>query len=136
MIKAVEVVCAIIINDKKEFLLCERGEKQQFSFLFEFPGGKVEKNETNEEALKREIKEELLADIDVLDYFTTVTHFYKMTSTNEDLTINLHAYFARLNNPITLTEHISFKWAKIEDTNSINLAYADKLIVDKLRSIY
>ena len=132
MMKPIEVVCAIIINDKNEFLLCERGPNSSFSYLFEFPGGKVEKGETNEEALKREIKEELLADIDVLNYFTTVTHSYKKSSTNEDLTINLNAYYCKLKSDVTLTEHIAFKWVTTKNAEDLNLAYADRLIVQKL----
>ena len=133
MIREVEVVCAIILNDNHEFLLCERGPNKEFSNLFEFPGGKVEENETHIEALKREIKEELLCDIDVSDYFTTIKHTYTKTPINKEITINLHAYFAKLKDKApTLTEHKSLVWTDSKNALNLNLAYADRLIVKEL----
>ena len=57
--KHVEVVCAIIENDKDEVFICKRGAGRQLEGKWEFPGGKVEANESHEQTIIREIKEEL-----------------------------------------------------------------------------
>ncbi len=75
--KHIEVVAAIIINNDK--ILCVQRSPSKFSYIsmkYEFPGGKVEVNESNEDALKREIKEELHIEIDVKNHFQTVQHQY------------------------------------------------------------
>ncbi|MBP5343234.1 (deoxy)nucleoside triphosphate pyrophosphohydrolase [bacterium] len=131
----IEVVCAIFLNDKGEFLVFERGDNMSFSRLFEFPGGKVEALETKEEALKREIKEELQSEIRIKSYFTSVVHTYTKTKINREMTINLNAYFVELTSgSLTLTEHKSKRWIRIDDADSINLAYADKIIVERLKN--
>ena len=53
-----EVVCAVIAKDDKIFC-CQRGPKGECAYKWEFPGGKIEPGETNEQALKREIKEKI-----------------------------------------------------------------------------
>ena len=63
----IEVVAGIIYKDNK-FLIAQRNLNKAQGGLWEFPGGKVEKNESYERALKREIKEELNADIEVIEY--------------------------------------------------------------------
>ena len=73
--KHIEVVAAIIILDNK--ILCVQRNKNKFDYIsykFEFPGGKVEKGESNEDALIREIKEELIMDITIRNHFLTVDH--------------------------------------------------------------
>lgn len=72
--KIVEVVAAIIFDKDKIFATqCGYGE---FKDWWEFPGGKIEKNEAKQDALKREIKEELDVDIDIEDFITTVEYDY------------------------------------------------------------
>ena len=75
--KTIEVVAAIIIYDNK--ILCvQRGESKlnYISKKYEFPGGKIELGETKEEAIKREILEELNLEIEVRDEYMTVNHQY------------------------------------------------------------
>ena len=57
--KHVEVVCAVIKNENGEFLCCKRGPGRALEGFWEFPGGKVKPNETHEQTIIREIKEEL-----------------------------------------------------------------------------
>ena len=89
--KHIEVVAAIITQDCK--VLCvQRGEhaKDYISFKWEFPGGKVEVGENSEEALVREIQEELAAEIHELQFLMTVEHSYP------DFHMTMHAYTCTL----------------------------------------
>lgn len=70
-----DVVGALIFKDGK-LLVCQRPKNKARALLWEFVGGKVENGETREQALKRECKEELDADVEVGELFTQVTHKY------------------------------------------------------------
>ena len=75
--KSIEVVAAIIIYQGK-FLCCQRGD-HKFSYIsnrFEFPGGKIEQGETAEDALRREIKEELNLELMVHKHVLKINHQY------------------------------------------------------------
>ena len=74
--KHVEVVCAIIKKDDRYFC-CQRGPGRALAYKWEFPGGKIESNETKEAALVREIKEELKSDIKVISYIGVSNYEYK-----------------------------------------------------------
>lgn len=127
--KLVEVVAAIIVNDNK--ILCvQRGESKlpYISKKYEFPGGKVEAGETNEDALVREIKEELSLKIHGLNYFHTVEHTYP------DFKITMHGYKCKVDNPILkLSEHLDFKWLSTHEMDVLDWAAADIPFVDKLK---
>ena len=73
--KTIEVVAAIIKKDNKIFVT-QRGYGE-FKDKWEFPGGKIELNETKEEALKREIKEELKASIIIDEFIGTIQYEYE-----------------------------------------------------------
>jgi len=126
--KHIEVVAAIIILDNK--ILCVQRNKNKFDYIsykFEFPGGKVEKGESNEDALIREIKEELIMDIDVRNHFLTVEHDYP------DFKMTMHSFICTCSNRnLTLTEHIDFKWLNKNQIKMLDWAAADIPIVDKL----
>lgn len=113
--KHIEVVAAIITQDGK--VLCvQRGEhaKDYISFKWEFPGGKVEVGENREEALVREIQEELAAEIHELQFLMTVEHSYP------DFHMTMHAYSCTLKTgEITLQEHIDMKWLSTEELLSL-----------------
>ena len=73
--KTIEVVAAIIIDDGKVFCT-QRSNKGEVALKWEFPGGKIEPGEAHEEALIREIKEELSCDIEIDEFFLTVKYQY------------------------------------------------------------
>lgn len=73
--KYTEVVAALIVKDGR-YLICRRPYGKARGGLWEFVGGKVEKGETKQQALKRECMEELAAQIDVGEEFCSVTHVY------------------------------------------------------------
>ena len=126
--KNILVVAAIIVFEKK-FLCVQRGPNkyQYISKKFEFPGGKVEENENDNDALKREIREELQMDININDYFMTVNHQYP------DFHLTMKVYkCSSLKPKLTLSEHIDFKWLKEDEMKDLDWAAADIPIVEKL----
>lgn len=128
--KHIEVVAAIIIDDNKT-LCVQRGPNklEYISKKYEFPGGKMEPGETKEQALKREILEELKIEIQVQEEFLTVTHEYP------DFILTMHSFICNCKDPkLTLTEHIDFKWLKNEELSILDWAAADVPIMRKLMS--
>ena len=86
-----EVACAVIEKDNK-ILCCRRGPKGETAFKWEFPGGKLEPGETKEEALVREIKEELNTEIKINKFLITVNHEYNTFK------VTLHVYLCEFIN--------------------------------------
>ncbi|MBF0383083.1 MAG: (deoxy)nucleoside triphosphate pyrophosphohydrolase [Magnetococcales bacterium] len=129
--KQINVVAAIIFNKNK--LLCVKRGESKYSYVsnkYEFPGGKIEANETQVAALKREVQEELSLNIEVGDKFITVNHNYP------DFSVRLHTYLCNSENRvITLHEHIDYKWLSTADLEKLDWAAADIPIIDKLMAI-
>lgn len=91
------------------------------------PGGKVEEGETNEEAVIREIKEELNLDIKVISQLSTVHHDYP------DFKLILHNFLCSCNSPeIELLEHIDFKWLDKSELKSLDWAGSDFGVVEEV----
>ena len=127
MKKSINVVGAIIENDAQEILCALRSTAMNLPNLWEFPGGKIDNGELEADALKREIKEELLCDIEVLSAFDDVMHEY------EKFIVRLITYKCRLIDGIpTPTEHAKIIWLKREYLGSLIWAAADVPTVDKL----
>lgn len=126
--KHVEVVAAIIVNDNK--ILCTQRNVNKYEYIskkFEFPGGKMELNETKEQTIIREIKEELNMSIEVQEEYLTVTHDYP------DFRLTMHSFICTCKNPsLTLTEHIDYKWLHKNELSHLDWAAADVPIVEKL----
>lgn len=120
----IEVVAGIIYKDDK-FLIAQRNLKKAQGGLWEFPGGKVEENETHQEAIKREIKEEFNADIQVDKYVGENIHHYP------EKDIKLVLYKATLlSDKIELLEHEDYRWITKEDKEKFEFAGADKKVFD------
>jgi 8-oxo-dGTP diphosphatase len=126
--KKIEVVAAIIYFEDK--ILCVQRPKNKLSYIsekFEFPGGKIEENETKKEALEREIFEELKILINIKSFFMTVVHNYP------DFELTMHSYICEVETKdLILTEHISLEWLNLDELKKIDWAGADIPIVDKL----
>jgi len=126
--KHIEVVAAIIIHESR--ILCLQRGEGKFDYIskkWEFPGGKVEAGETKEEAIQREIKEELSMEIKVGSDFLTVIHQYP------DFHITMHSLICVCEKPeLTLTEHINYIWLDKEELAQLDWAAADVPIMQKL----
>lgn len=125
--KELYVVAAIIKKDNK-ILATQRGYGE-FEGLWEFPGGKIEEGETKEEALVREIKEELNADIKVdefaLDLEWQYPNFY----------LYMSCFMCSLESDIELLEHMGAKWLSLDDLDSVEWIEADIKAVNYLKSL-
>lgn len=120
----IEVVAGVIYKNNK-FLIAQRNLKKAQGGLWEFPGGKVEKNESYESALIREIKEELNADIEVNEYIGESIHHYP------EKDIKLIFYKAKLlSEEVELLEHESCEWITKEEKDKFEFAGADKVVFD------
>ena len=129
--KKIEVVAAIIQLEGK-YLCLQRGKGKYdyISFKYEFPGGKVEPDESLDQALKREIKEELYYDIEVREKFLTVEHQYP------DFQLIMHSFLClAAHTNFTLTEHINYQWLTVSQLDNLDWASADIPIVKKLMAI-
>lgn len=125
MKKILQVVGAIIVKDGR-ILAVKRGENKNkdVAFRYEFPGGKIEQGETPEQALRRELLEEMNYDIQVGEKFASVSYEYK------DVIVNLHTYLCQpLSDTYTLNEHIDDKWLLPSELSSVEWAPADLDII-------
>lgn len=120
----IEVVAGVIYKENK-FLIAQRNLKKAQGGLWEFPGGKVEKGESYENALAREIKEEFNANIEVNEYIGENIHHYP------EKDIKLLVYKARLlSEKIELLEHEDYKWITKDDKDNFEFAGADEVVLD------
>lgn len=119
MKKSINVVGAVIVADSK-VLCAQRGATGQLAGLWEFPGGKVERDETPKQALEREISEELRCCVEVGDEVTTTRHEYDFAI------INLTTYWCQLiEGTPRMTEHSEFLWLSADELRTLQWAPAD-----------
>ena len=120
--KTVHVAAAIIEKDNQ--ILIAKRLKGQHKDLWEFPGGKIEENESSEQALIREIKEELNADISITSYLTTINYTYP------DFHLVMDVYLCSLaSETMILHDHSQIKWIDPK-TQNIDWVPADILVIN------
>lgn len=126
--KEIKVVAGIIENNGK--ILCmqrDKGKYDYVSFKWEFPGGKIEAGETNEQALRRELYEEMDLEVKIENHFCDIEYTYP------DFKIIMFCYKCNTKDiNFKLNVHKDFKWLEISKLNTIDWAAADKPIVKKL----
>lgn len=123
----INVVAAVIRDEAGRILITQRNLKKAQGGLWEFPGGKIEPEETKEHAIVREIKEELDVDIEYKDYLAEKVFEYP------EKTINLIALECKkINGEIRLLEHESYAWVYEKELNDYEFAPADLFIIEKL----
>ena len=124
--KHIEVVAAIIHDDEGRIFATQRGYGE-WKDWWEFPGGKMEAGETPEEALKREIREELATDIGVDEFLCTVEYDYPQFH------LTMHCYQCSLvNEALHLNEHEAAKWLMKDELDSVKWLPADVKVVEAL----
>ena len=129
-VKTVKVVAAII--RRGDMIYATQRGYGDYKDGWEFPGGKVEPHETPEQALIREIKEELLADIKVGEKFITVEHDYP------GFHLSMDCFWAELVNdedPV-LTEHEAARWLAKDALNEVDWLPADVKVVEAVLNSY
>lgn len=125
--KELHVVAAIIKKDNK-ILTTQRGYGE-FKGQWEFPGGKIKENETKEEALIREIKEELNADIKIDKFIIDVEYQYPK------FYLYMSCYLCTAKTSIELLEHMNAKWLNKDELDSVNWLPADIKVIEYLKKI-
>lgn len=127
-VKHYDVVAAVIRKDGKYFCVRKGSTKYSYtSYKYEFPGGKIEPGETPQEALRREMAEELDYDISVGDRLVTVSHDYP------DFSITLNAYLCEpLADDFKLKEHTEYRWLGAQELHTVDWAAADLGIVRRI----
>ena len=116
----ITVVAALIKNDNKVLIAKRATGNSNVYGKWEFPGGKVEKNETEETAIEREIKEEFDMEIKALRFITNNICEYPTK------TIDLRLYECKyLSGDFSLHDHLEYKWVEIKDLLNYDLAKAD-----------
>lgn len=124
--KQIEVVAAIIRKEDKIFAT-QRGYGE-WKDWWEFPGGKMEAGETPEEALKREIREELSTEISVDEFLCTVEFDYPAFH------LTMHCYLCSLQiEALHLNEHEAAKWLTMDELDSVKWLPADVEVVEELK---
>ncbi|MBR6250359.1 MAG: (deoxy)nucleoside triphosphate pyrophosphohydrolase [Bacteroidales bacterium] len=125
--KTIEVVAAVIRKDDKIFAT-QRGYGE-WKDWWEFPGGKIELGETPEDALKREIREELSTEINVDEFLCTVVYDYPTFH------LTMHCYICSLlTDALHLNEHEAARWLKSEELDSMKWLPADVKVAKLLKS--
>jgi 8-oxo-dGTP diphosphatase len=120
----IKVTCALIINNEERILAAQRSKNMSLPLKWEFPGGKIEHNETPEDCLIREIKEELSIEIQIINVLPTNIHAYP------NITIELMPFIcAHVKGDIILKEHADFKWLHKNELLALDWADADVPIV-------
>ena len=123
----IEVVAAIIHDEAGRIFATQRGYGD-FKDGWEFPGGKMEPGETPEAALKREIREELSAAINVDSFVCTVDYDYPQFH------LTMHCYYCSLlDDALHLNEHEAARWLTKEQLDSVDWLPADLAVVENIK---
>ena len=122
----IKVSCAIIVNSQNQVLVTQRSALMPLPLKWEFPGGKIEDNETAEECLIREIREELNMEIQITGSLSPNDHQYP------DKLIRLMPFICRqTGGEIVLKEHADYKWLDTKDLLDLDWAEADVGVVEE-----
>lgn len=126
--KDIEVVAAII-QKENQYFATQRGYGE-FDGMWEFPGGKIEPGESPEDALKREIQEELGIDIGVKEFLCTTNYDYP------SFHLTMHCYICCIKEgEVELREHKAARWLRSEELGSVEWLPADKDVISRLNNL-
>jgi 8-oxo-dGTP diphosphatase len=125
--KRVEVVGAVLVNERDEILCALRSKRMAMAGMWEFPGGKIEAGETPQESLRREIREELSVEIEVGEFVEDTVYEY------ESVEVRLMTYYGHIvsGEPRAL-EHEKLEWVPRGELMRLAWAPADVPAVEKV----
>ena len=127
--KHIEVAAAVFLQDDTVFA-AQRKDYGPLAKRWEFPGGKLEKGESGEDAIIREIKEELGVAIQVKRLLLTIEHQYA------DFSLTMHGYLCEIiQGSLELREHLDSKWLAKAELYSVSWAEADLPLVRLVSSL-
>ncbi|GAB1538112.1 hypothetical protein NUACC21_07700 [Scytonema sp. NUACC21] len=121
---------AIIRNDLGQILIDRRRSEGVMGGLWEFPGGKVEPNETVQECIKREIHEELGIEIEVGKHLLTIDHTY--THLRVNLTVHECRHLSGIPQPLECDE---VRWVNLDELETFTFPEANVQIIEALRRV-
>lgn len=124
----IHVSAAIICNELNEIIICQRGPVGSCALLWEFPGGKQEPNETSDQCLVRECREELSIDIEIIDLFAETTYTYPECEIVFSF-FNAHI----IHGTPKCIVHNEIKWVNLKSIGKYGFCPADIEIVHKLK---
>ena len=124
--KRVEVVAAVLIHNGLVFA-CQRGYGE-FKDMWEFPGGKVEEGESPEDALRREIREELEVEINVVELLDTIEYDYPTFH------LSMDCFWCEIvEGKLVLKEHEAARWLDRKTMDDVEWLPADVTVVGKIK---
>ena len=124
-----KVVVGGLIYQNKKILICQRKQEGDHPLKWEFPGGKLKDTENNQEALKRELKEELGIEIYEMIFFDEYLYEYKKLSKNLKLIFfQIFQFGGEIQNKV----HQQLKWIEISKLGDYDFLEGDFKIIDKL----
>jgi 8-oxo-dGTP diphosphatase len=120
----IDVVCGVVCNEKGEYLITQRGDSEYYG-KWEFPGGKVQKDETYFESIVRELNEELNIEVnptkEIINYpfkrFNLIFILCELSYTKKK--------------DLRLSEHLDFKWIKIQEISTFNFMDGDYMFIEE-----
>ena len=126
----IKVVAGLILQNDK-LLICQRSNIKDHPLKWEFPGGKVKKEETNEEALIREINEEL--SINLINYYELINYNFNYKDISKTVFITFYL-IQKFSGKILNNVHNQLKWIEIKDIHEYDFLEGDYKIVDYISS--
>ena len=124
--KHIEVVAAVIRDEDGKILATQRGYGAMKDG-WEFPGGKMEPGETPQEALQREISEELAVTIEVDEFLCTVHYNYP------EFYLTMHCYWCHVaQGAVKLLEHEAAHWLTMDQLNTVDWLPADQEVIERM----
>ena len=124
-----KVVVGGLIYQNEKILICQRKEEGEHPLKWEFPGGKSKDNENNQDALKRELKEELSIEVNEMIFFDEYLYEYKKLSKNLKLVFfQIFQFGGEIQNKV----HQQLKWIEISKLGDYDFLEGDLKIIDKL----
>lgn len=126
----IDVTCALIIHENK-VLAVQRGPETDHPFQWEFPGGKIRDNESAEESIRREIREELSVEIEIFEKLKPIEYDYGIKI------IRLIPFICSIKKgSLFLTEHIAQQWVLPGNAEELNWSEADRKLIQENRFFF